>query len=143
MEEMKSKVYVLCDAEGRIIRCDGGYTTPTNLEDWVQIDEGTGDKFNLCQSHYFEDGLYTADFIPKYKLIDGKVVERTESEIESDRKPSYSQQIDTLKSLLSSTDYKAIKYAEGEISEEDYQPILLQRREWRKQINELQKLEKE
>ena len=85
MEEMKSKVYVLVDEDGRILRCDGGYTTPTNLDGWVQIDEGNGDKFNLCQSHYFESGLYTDDFIPKYKLVDGKVVERTAEEIEADR----------------------------------------------------------
>lgn len=85
MDEFTSKVYVLCDDEGRILRCDGGYTTPADLTDWVQIDEGNGDKFNLCQSHYFEDGLYTEDFIPKYKLVDGIVVERTDDEIAADR----------------------------------------------------------
>ena len=80
-----SKVYVLADDQSRIIRCEGGYTTPADLTGWVQIDEGTGDKYNLCQSHYFADGLYTADGIPRYRLEDGKPVERTEEEIAADR----------------------------------------------------------
>ena len=44
-----------------------------------------------------------------------------------------------LKQLLADTDYKAIKYAEGEITAEEYEPIKQQRREWRKEINELEK----
>lgn len=85
MEEITSKVYVLTDRQGRIVRCEGGYTTPADLTGWVQIDEGTGDKYNLCQVHYFPDGIYTADGIPRYKLEDGAAVERTEEEIGADR----------------------------------------------------------
>lgn len=87
MNENTSKVYVLTDGQNRIIRCDGGYTTPADLTGWVQIDEGTGDKYNLCQSHYF-DALYTDDGIPRYKLADGAPVLRGEDEIEADRQPS-------------------------------------------------------
>lgn len=79
-----SSVYIMVDDDNRIIRCDGGYTTPTDLAGWVKIDEGTGDKYNLCQNHYF-DRLYTKDMIPRYKLVDGSPVERTEDEIEADR----------------------------------------------------------
>lgn len=85
MNENTSKVYVLTDDQSRITRCEGGYTTPADLSRWVQIDEGTGDKYNLCQSHYFPDGLYTADGIPRYKLADGAPVLRSEEEIEADR----------------------------------------------------------
>ena len=85
MEEITSKVYVLTDRQGRIVRCEGGYTTPADLTGWVQIDEGTGDKYNLCQVHYFPDGIYTEDGIPRYKLVDGQAVERTQEEIEADR----------------------------------------------------------
>lgn len=42
-----------------------------------------------------------------------------------------------LKSLLNSTDYKAIKYAEGELSAEEYAETLVQRRAWRAEINKL------
>lgn len=46
--------------------------------------------------------------------------------------------IDYYKQLLANTDYQAIKYAEGFISEEEYTPIKLQRQEWRNKINELE-----
>lgn len=85
MEEITSKVYVMTDRQGRITRIEGGYTTPADLTGWMQIDEGTGDKYNLCQVHYFPDGIYTADGIPRYKLVDGQAVERTQEEIEADR----------------------------------------------------------
>lgn len=48
------------------------------------------------------------------------------------------KRIAELKSLLQATDYQAIKYAEGFISEEDYLPIKQARQEYRNQINELE-----
>ena len=84
-ETPKSKVYIQTDAEGCILRCDGGYTTPSDLTGWTEIDEGTGDKYNLCQSHYFDGGLYTADGIPRYRWNGSAAVLRTEEELEADR----------------------------------------------------------
>ena len=84
-ETPKSKVYIQTDNEGRILRCEGGYTTPSDLTDWTEIDEGIGDKYNLCQSHYFADGLHTMDGIPRYHWDGTKVVLRTEEELEADR----------------------------------------------------------
>lgn len=49
-----------------------------------------------------------------------------------------SREIEELKTRLLNTDYQAIKYAEGQISEEDYMPIRTQRQEWRNRINELE-----
>ena len=46
--------------------------------------------------------------------------------------------INELKSLLASTDYQAIKYAEGWLSEQEYAPIKSQRQAWREEINELE-----
>lgn len=83
--EEKSKVYIQIDNQGRILRCDGGYTTPAGLTGWIEIDEGTGDKYNLCQSHYFDGGLYTMDGIPRYRWDGTQAVERTEEELEADR----------------------------------------------------------
>lgn len=48
--------------------------------------------------------------------------------------------IEQLKAELASTDYQAIKYAEGWISEEEYAPIKAYRQELRNQINELSAL---
>ena len=81
----KSKVYIQIDTEGLILRCDGGYTTPADLTGWLEIDEGTGDRYNLCQSHYFDGGLYTMDRIPRYRWDGTQAVERTEEELEADR----------------------------------------------------------
>lgn len=83
--EAKSKVYIQTDNAGRIIRCEGGYTTPADLTGWIEIDEGNGDKYNLCQSHYFEGGLYTMDGIPRYRWDGFKAILRSEEELEADR----------------------------------------------------------
>lgn len=81
----KSKVYIQADAEGRILRCDGGYTTPADLTDWTEIDEGTGDRYNLCQIHYFPGGLYTMDGIPRYRWDGSAAILRMDEELEADR----------------------------------------------------------
>lgn len=82
-----SKVYIQTDTASRILRCEGGYTTPPDLSGWTEIDEGVGDRYNLCQAHYFPGGLYTADGIPRYKLQNGKALERTPAELDADRLP--------------------------------------------------------
>lgn len=43
-----------------------------------------------------------------------------------------------LKRNLEATDYQAIKFAEGELSEEEYAPVREQRRAWRAEINVLE-----
>ena len=81
----KSKVYIQTDADGRILRCEGGYTTPADLSGWLEIDEGNGDRYNLCQGNYFDGGLYTMDGIPRYRWDGSAAVLRTEEELEADR----------------------------------------------------------
>ena len=44
-----------------------------------------------------------------------------------------------LKEELAASDYKAIKYAEGLITAEEYEPIKEARQELRNKINELEK----
>ena len=52
----------------------------------------------------------------------------------------YQSEIIELKKYLVDTDYKAIKFAEGEITESDYQEVKLQRHDARVRINELESL---
>jgi len=85
MELPKYKVYVKIDAQNRIIRCEGGFSKPTDLADWSVVDEGTGDRYYLCQSHYFDGGLYTADGVSRWKLENNAPILRTDDEIEADR----------------------------------------------------------
>lgn len=84
MQTPKSRVYVLCDSESRVLRLEGEYSLPADLTGWTKIDEGYGDKFSLAQSHYLDKPLYDGA-VPRYKLVDGKVVERTAEEIEADK----------------------------------------------------------
>lgn len=42
------------------------------------------------------------------------------------------------KQILTQTDYKAIKYAEGQLSVEEYAPVKASRQELRDKINELE-----
>lgn len=85
MDEFLSAVYILTDERGNITRCEGGYTTPADLTGWIKIDEGSGDRYNLCQTHYFDGGLETEDGIPLYRWDGYNVVIRTNEDIDRDR----------------------------------------------------------
>lgn len=74
-----------------------------------------------------------------------KVVEATQTEYESallkiHKKQEKQQRIEALKQLLDNTDYQAIKYAEGQITPKDYEPIKSMRQQWRDEINELEEV---
>lgn len=84
MQTPKSRVYVLLDSESRVLRLEGEYSLPANLDGWAKIDEGNGDKYALAQSHYLSKPLYDGAVL-RYKLVDGKIVERTAEEIEADK----------------------------------------------------------
>ena len=56
------------------------------------------------------------------------------------QREEYAAEIWTLKQSLAETDYKAIKYAEGVMADEDYQATGIQRQAWRRRINELEAL---
>lgn len=84
MQTPKSRVYVQTDSESRVLRLEGEYSLPADLTGWTKIDEGYGDRFSLAQSHYLAKPLYDGAVL-RYKLVDGKVVERTAEEIEADK----------------------------------------------------------
>ena len=107
MEMQKSKVYVLPDSYGYITRIDGGYTIGniTDPEKWVLIDEGNGDKYNLCQGNYFPQPIRTMSGAYRYKLVDGQPVECTAEEIAAQEEvlkpvptPSLENRVDVLES---------------------------------------------
>ncbi len=77
-------VYVLTDEFGRIISVNSSAFL-TDAEGWTAIDDGNGDRFHHAQGNYFAGGLYTFDGIPRYKLVDGQTVERSDAEIQADR----------------------------------------------------------
>ena len=141
-EVILSSVYIKTDDSGRIIRCEGGYTTPADLYGWTKIDEGTGDRYNLCQSHYFEGSLYTEDGIPRYKLVDGAPVLRTEEEIQSDRPDPLPQakanrQAENKAALASWLAAHPLTWADGNtygVTEEDQSEMALNLQQYQLQV---------
>ena len=87
----------------------------------------------------FENGIPLSDVefsdIDDWPYLKDKCPHKTQEMI--DRENAI-QELNQLKKQLSDTDYKAIKFAEGEINPEDYLPIKNQRAEWRAKINQLQ-----
>lgn len=79
-----------------------------------------------------------------YNLKTGEVkeMEHTEEELQEMEKQNEKLQkqseIQELKIKLEQTDYQAIKYCEGQLSKEEYEPMKIQRQEWRDRINELE-----
>ena len=69
--------------------------------------------------------------------LKGYAPKKTESMILIEK---YQSEIVELKKYLSDTDYKAIKFAEGELSEEAYREDKSQRHDARVRINELESL---
>lgn len=77
-------VYVCIDNQSRIIGINSSAFIG-DTSNWIKIDEGLGDKYHHAQNNYFDKPLYTEDGVPRYKLVDGKAIERTSEEIESDK----------------------------------------------------------
>jgi len=72
-----------------------------------------------------------------FKIVEKPLPKKTESMILIEK---YQSEIVELKKYLFDTDYKAIKFAEGEITESDYQEVKSQRHDARVRINELESL---
>ena len=77
-----------------------------------------------------------------YAVVDGKLTIKrrtpTIEELHNDDIQAINREISELKKKLFDTDYKAIKYAEGLLTDEEYAEAKVQRELWRKRINELE-----
>ena len=77
-----------------------------------------------------------------YAVVDGKfTIKRrtpTVEEIKVDETAKINRQIFELKQKLTQTDYKAIKYSEGLLTDEEYAEVKAQRQAWRDEINRLE-----
>lgn len=87
---------------------------------------------------YFKKGnsyakLYNQILIDKF--INNGYIEIPKEEYPKDN----SERINELKANLDATDYKSIKHSEGAMSDEEFEPIRVQRQAWRDEINELEK----
>jgi len=76
-----------------------------------------------------------------FKIENGKAVKKkdvAEYLSEWDTKRQNRERIGVLKNMLTGTDYKAIKFAEGLIPSEEYESIRQERQIWREEINILE-----
>ena len=80
MEEDLIKVYLKTDDNNNIIDINSSVFL-TDLTDWIEINEGTGDKYAHAQGHYFNKPLINENGVYNYKYIDGVIIEKTPEEI--------------------------------------------------------------
>lgn len=83
---MKYGVFVLVDDSGRILDVNSSAFL-SDAAGWVQIDEGTGDRYHHAQNNYFPKPKYDERGIPRYVHVpDGspKWRERTQEEMDAD-----------------------------------------------------------
>lgn len=100
MEMKPYIVYIKTDDTNRITAIDSSAFL-SDTTGWTEIDSGYGDKYNHAQGNYFDKPLCDERGIYRYKLVDGKPVERTQEEMDADYtppevKPTTEQRVDTL-----------------------------------------------
>ena len=79
-------VYVKPDEAGRITAINSSAFL-SDTDGWVKIDHGVSDKFHHAQGNYFPKPIMDERGIYRYKLVDGKAVERTQEEMDADYTP--------------------------------------------------------
>ena len=107
-----------------------------DITNWIKIDEGYGNKYIYVKSNYFGKNILTVDGDYAYEYVNGEVQEKNQDKNILVRETK--ARIEALKRLLEESDYKAIKYAEGLLTAEEYEPIKQQRQAWRDEINQLE-----
>lgn len=100
MEMKPYIVYIKTDNTNRITAIDSSAFL-SDTTGWTEIDSGFGDKYHHAQGNYFPHPLYDERGICRYKLVDGKPVERTQEEMDADYvppeiKPTTEQRVDAL-----------------------------------------------
>lgn len=84
METKKIKVYIKTDDQDRITTIGSGIFI-TDTSNWIEIDEGIGDKYAHAQNEYLTKGLNNLETgCCNYKWQDNQVIERTEEEKRAD-----------------------------------------------------------
>ena len=86
MEMRPYIVYVKVDESNRITAINSSAFL-ADVTGWTEIDSGYGDKYHHAQGNYFDKPLCDERGIYRYKLVDGKSVERTQEEMNADYVP--------------------------------------------------------
>lgn len=81
-----SIVYVKTDKKNRLMAIQSS----DHLRDekgWTAIDQGEGERYRYAQTQYLPDDIADDHGVLRYKLVDGKPVERTQAEMDADYTP--------------------------------------------------------
>lgn len=76
-------VYVKLD-ENNLIAAVNSSAFLSNTEGWTEIDRGYTQRHHHAQGNYFDKPIIDDRGIKRYKLEDGKPVERTQEEMDAD-----------------------------------------------------------
>lgn len=100
MERTIYKVLVQTDNDGRVTAINNDIFV--NSAGWIAIDEGKGDRYRHAQNNYLQKPLMDERGVYRYKMVEGKVVERSTEEMDADYasrpapKPTEEERIKTL-----------------------------------------------
>ena len=86
MEMRPYIVYVKVDESNRVTSINSSAFL-ADVTGWTEIDSGYGDKYHHEQGNYFDKPLCDDRGIYRYKLVNGKPVERTQEEMDADYVP--------------------------------------------------------
>ena len=72
-----------------------------NQDGWMEIDRGYTQRHHHAQGNYFPQPIIDERGVYRYKLVDGKPIERTQEEMDSDytppeQRPTTEQRVDAL-----------------------------------------------
>lgn len=93
MEMTPYIVYVKLDDTNRITAVNSSAFL-RDVTGWTEIDSGYGDKYHHAQGNYFDKPIRDGRGICRYKLVDGKPVERTQEDMDADYVPPVHQPSD-------------------------------------------------
>ena len=86
MEMRPYIVYVKVDESNRVTSINSSAFL-ADVTGWTEIDSGYGDKYHHAQGNYFDKPLCDERGICRYKLVNGRTVERTQEEMDADYVP--------------------------------------------------------
>lgn len=104
------KVYIKKDEEGKITSINSSAFL-RDTTDWIQIDEGIGDKYHHAQGNYFPKPIMDDNGCYNYKFINGEIVERTEEEKQAEidaRPPVPPTETEVLQDYILDVNYRLI-----------------------------------
>lgn len=99
MEMKPYIVYIKTDDTNRITAVNSSAFLP-DTTGWTEIDSGYGYKYHHAQGNYFPHPLYDERGVCRYKLVDGKPVERSAQEMDADYAVRPTQEMTDMELLL-------------------------------------------